>query len=522
MAKWIEYLLKKKPADEDMLMLEDAETHNNKRVSFSGIADWLIEKMKKNNLISGALRFKGSSAYAALPGKGAAENDYYYCSDGDGTHGPGYYAWNGSSWIWIGNNDKGIDKSLKVEGAAAEAAATGEAIASLKEDKANKITYLEYGVNVTNGERGYQCQSIVDLSQPIYIVITPKTTNTFNVFLTHGTREVQFLTSYTINGGESYTWEFNSEFIDAISQQYGKNTYDDEWRINIRNATNSMNYFYSIYIKENERVEKNNCVYVSSLKIEGTFSLPSSACNYMQMKHKNEPCCVYIKNGIYIEKLTDNFPYAPINIADSMISVIGESRDNVIINITNSNTKQNRIMHIGGFQTVKNITMHVFADETYKGNNGNNPYVIHNDDTYNEYNDHYTTTVENCVLYSECSSPVGAGLHGKQTQIYKDVTCIYNSKYDNQQGALYIHGASNEGQIPDGVIIDGCIAISKNGALALAMPSVTSFVPYTETPTTIRRTILATSGSAEVATDFKATHKMTNDSKLNSNAYINI
>lgn len=139
MAKWIEYLLKKKPADEDMLMLEDAESHNNKRVSFSGIADWLIEKMKKNNLISGALRFKGSSSYAALPGKGAAENDYYYCSDGDGTNGPGYYAWNGSSWNWIGNNDKGIDKSLKVEGAAAEAAATGEAIASLKEDVYNQV-----------------------------------------------------------------------------------------------------------------------------------------------------------------------------------------------------------------------------------------------------------------------------------------------------------------------------------------------------------------------------------------------
>lgn len=134
MAKWIEYLLKKKPADEDMLMLEDAESHNNKRVSFSGIADWLIEKMKKNNLISGALRFKGSSSYAALPGKGAAENDYYYCTDGDGTHGPGYYAWNGSSWIWIGSNDKGIDSTLQVEGAAAESAATGAAIASLKEE----------------------------------------------------------------------------------------------------------------------------------------------------------------------------------------------------------------------------------------------------------------------------------------------------------------------------------------------------------------------------------------------------
>ena len=161
MPKWIEYVLKKKPADEDMLMLEDAESKSNKRVSFSGIADWLIEKMKKNNLISGALRFKGSSSYAALPGKGAAENDYYYCTDGDGTHGPGYYAWNGSSWIWIGNNDKGIDKSLKVEGAAAEAAATGEAIASLKEDIANNMDANGLVINSFDGEfqNGYYSSS---------------------------------------------------------------------------------------------------------------------------------------------------------------------------------------------------------------------------------------------------------------------------------------------------------------------------------------------------------------------------
>lgn len=177
MPKWIEYVLKKKPADEDMLMLEDAESKSNKRVSFSGIADWLIEKMKKNNLISGALRFKGSSSYAALPGKGAAENDYYYCTDGDGTHGPGYYAWNGSSWIWIGNNDKGIDKSLKVEGAAAEAAATGEAIASLKEDLdvlggkyvGQKISF-EDGIYINTETRKIQTQDYFSLSYPIKVL----------------------------------------------------------------------------------------------------------------------------------------------------------------------------------------------------------------------------------------------------------------------------------------------------------------------------------------------------------------
>lgn len=187
MAKWIEYLLKKKPADEDMLMLEDAETHNNKRVSFSGIADWLIEKMKKNNLISGALRFKGSSAYAALPGKGAAENDYYYCTDGDGTHGPGYYAWNGSSWIWIGNNDKGIDKSLKVEGAAAEAAATGEAVASLNEAVSDLDSFVgiifENGYITSNGVEvtgsGYKKTNFIPCFEGIIVTFIADTANPY-------------------------------------------------------------------------------------------------------------------------------------------------------------------------------------------------------------------------------------------------------------------------------------------------------------------------------------------------------
>lgn len=520
MAKWIEYLLKKKPADEDMLMLEDAETHNNKRVSFSGIADWLIEKMKKNNLISGALRFKGSSSYAALPGKGAAENDYYYCTDGDGTHGPGYYAWNGSSWIWIGNNDKGIDKSLKVEGAAAEAAATGEAIASLKEDLIEKIMYLESNITVTDGERAHRTNAVLDMSQPVYVSITPTTLNTFNVFITHEDEEVQFLTALNINGGKTHTFVFNREIIDNVAKTYGINAYDDNWRVNIRNATNSKNYRYSIFIKENEKVDYDKKVYVSSTKDAGTFSLVSYACNYLKSKYNNVPCTVFVKNGIYEEKPITEFPYAPINVADTMINIIGESVDGVIINLTNSSQKQNRIMHIGGFQTIANMTLNVLADETYRGNTGNNPYVIHNDDTYNGFSGHYSTTVENCKLYSECSPPIGAGLHGNQTQIYRNVVFIYNGKHDSG-GCLYVHGASNEGQIPDGLIIDGCTAISKNGTVALTLPSVSGYTPYTETPVTIRRTILATNGDTEVATDFKLTHKLTSDSKLNSNDYIN-
>lgn len=383
-----------------------------------------------------------------------------------------------------------------------------------------KIMYLESNVTVTDGERGHRTNAKLDMSQPIYVSITPTTTNTFNVFITHEETEVQFLTALNINGGETHTFVFNREIIDNVAKDYGINAFDDKWRVNIRNATNSKNYRYSIFTKENEKVLHDKKVYVSSTKDAGTFSLVSYACNYLKAKYDNVPCTVFVKNGVYEEKPITEFPYAPINIADTMINIIGESVDGVIINLTNSSQKQNRIMHIGGFQTIANMTLNVLADDTYQGNNGNNPYAIHNDDTYNDFTGHYSTTVENCKLYSECSSPIGGGLHGNQTQIYRNVVFIYNSKHDGG-GCLYVHGASNEGQIPDGLIIDGCTAISKNGTLALTLPSVVGYTPYTETPVTIRRTILATNGDTEVASDFKSTHKLTSDSKLNSNDYIN-
>ena len=390
----------------------------------------------------------------------------------------------------------------------------------LKEDLMENIMYLESNVTVTDGQRGHRTNAVLDMSQPIYVSVTPTTTNTFNVFITHGETEVQFLTALNINGGETHTWVFDRQIIDNIAKDYGINAFDDNWRVNIRNATNSKNYRYSIFIKENEKVEYNKKVYVSSTKESGTFSLVSYACNYLKAKYNNVPCTVFVKNGVYEEKPITEFPYAPINVADTMINIIGESVDGVIINLTNSSQKQNRIMHIGGFQTIANMTLNVLADATYQGNTGNNPYVIHNDATYSNFTGHYSTTVENCKLYSECSSPIGGGLHGNQTQIYRNVVFIYNSIYDTG-GCLYVHGASNEGQIPDGLIIDGCTAISKNGTVALTLPSIAGYTPYTETPVTIRRTILATNGDTEVDNNFKETHKLTSDSKLNSNNNIN-
>lgn len=154
MPNWTDYTKKQQPSDNDLMMIEDVDANANKRLEFSGLADWIVEKLKKNNVISGALKFKGSSAYASLP-TNPEQNDYYYSPDGNGTDGAGYYAWDGTAWIFIGNNDKGVDSTFTVEGAAADSKAVGNKFAkvdsetaSLKEDLGNSVDGILNGAKI--------------------------------------------------------------------------------------------------------------------------------------------------------------------------------------------------------------------------------------------------------------------------------------------------------------------------------------------------------------------------------------
>ena len=68
----------------------------------------LAEKANKDE-VTNVMTPKGNIAYASLPITGNEVGDYYYCPDGDGTHGAGNYVWNGASWFFGGTGDEGYN-----------------------------------------------------------------------------------------------------------------------------------------------------------------------------------------------------------------------------------------------------------------------------------------------------------------------------------------------------------------------------------------------------------------------------
>jgi hypothetical protein len=68
----------------------------------------LAEKANKDE-VTNVMTPKGNIAYASLPTTGNEIGWYYYCPDGDGTHGAGNYVWNGASWYFGGTGDEGYN-----------------------------------------------------------------------------------------------------------------------------------------------------------------------------------------------------------------------------------------------------------------------------------------------------------------------------------------------------------------------------------------------------------------------------
>lgn len=81
---------------------------SQKGIDISDLNRRIAEKVNKDE-VTNVMTPKGNIAYASLPTSGNEVGWYYYCPDGDGTHGAGNYVWNGTSWFFGGTGDEGYN-----------------------------------------------------------------------------------------------------------------------------------------------------------------------------------------------------------------------------------------------------------------------------------------------------------------------------------------------------------------------------------------------------------------------------
>lgn len=231
------------------------------------------------------------------------------------------------------------------------------------------------------------------------------------------------------------------------------------------------------------------------------------------------PCTILIRKGEYTldaSKATEETRWSVLWTGQRDISFIGEDREHTIISMTNDVGYSARIFDITGKCKIANLTIKNLMGEGWDGPRSHNPYVIHNDGVY-AADAPYDTVVENCHVYSEMFTPVGAGLQNYQRQVYKDCTFEFVGTDSNlsQWGALYIHGPGDTTAANCSVLVDNCTMISRNGTKAMVLPDVEGSLQYTDIPVTIRRCIGYTNG-ATVTDVNKERCAITEDSALNN------
>jgi hypothetical protein len=293
---------------------------------------------------------------------------------------------------------------------------------------------------------------------------------------------------------------------------------------------NSFDVWYDKITKETLRKLDKKTFTVDKSGKDCDFISVGSAINFLKSTFDviANPYVLFIKNGLYDKEWRtgepEPYPYAVIEKGSNKISLIGESVNGTILQYTNTSTSRLKVLDIGGECSIENLTVNCLNDGTYvNGSAGGHQacYAIHNDSSYAGEGSAHNTVVKNVVLFSRCSSPIGAGLHKNQKQIYKNVKATSSSITGQSLGAVYVH---NSGTALDtgGMSVDivDCEAVALDGTQAIILPDTGIGDSFTIIPCLFQKNLLYTTGSTETSVT-NATHLILPYSKLNSNAVLN-
>lgn len=317
---------------------------------------------------------------------------------------------------------------------------------------------------------------IFDPTQPTYAKITniDSAAGYFRINYMVDNQTVEYGSTVLLNPGQSVTWTVSSlqSYPNIEQGWYASDNYNlKTTTIGVTN-TNTKQAVIDVWNKKDEYpLHENNEVWVTANQKPGYFTDLLGALFFIKNKIDvdNKPCTIRIESGTYT--LTSISSRAPVlNKGANKINIIGEDPYNTIIQLTNNNGANNQIMDIGGACVIENLTLkNLRAGNSYSLNN--NPYALHNDRDPADTSARYTTLVKNCILYSEMFTPLGAGLRKNQKQIYENVTFIYKGP-EALHAPIYIHSPGISGDMPIGLEIKNCIAISQNGTRCMVLPDV--------------------------------------------------
>lgn len=249
----------------------------------------------------------------------------------------------------------------------------------------------------------------------------------------------------------------------------------------------------------------------------GHFFSVAQACDFARDAFDvvNNAVTVFIRNGLYDHEAPKNvamgYPYAIINKGANRISLIGESRDGVIVSYENNSVNRAKIIEAGGECTVANMTVNCLNDESYTDASAGGHqacYCVHVD-SVSAASERYFTTIRNCKLFSTCHSPVGAGLADNQTIRLDGCECVSDTHVGTSTGAATIHASTDAAAKNMAVEIIGCRLLSLDGTKALYMPDVEGGAPFTQVDVTLLGNTYYTTGPEITDADFLSRHKLT-------------
>lgn len=460
----------------------------------------LAQKANKDDVTS-VMTPKGTLAYASLPNTGNEVGWYYYCPDGDGTHGAGNYVWNGTSWFFGGTGDEGYTKlknelndKLGIDTVLLKSLRTDYNEDVPMDDLANDFVY-------TLGDFSQVPKGTTKISLDIYsggghgeiFLYRPDATyqrllvyrkrynftsgvNKVEISLTDkdfgnadylkiaifaetaGAFKTQSGFLYKYTNGDPFTFYMEYAKIDTTPGGYvDAPTY---WSGNV--ATNKVYPCIDVYFTRPVEKRKKSVITVSQDGTKDFTTIMEAVRNAGDCD--NNPVTILIYEGVYDEVVYLRNKHN--------ISLKGVNRDKCIIKNTTGQYYATPVMVNGDF-TIENLTLRMeengfypeYTDNVFTTYPG---YALHIDGNSKDISKETVGRIRNCTCYSEAFPAVGMGVNQNQTIIFENCEFVRNCtkdyfKRDNWRGAFVGHSSNYPTAPNQNLTIKDCIFKSNYG-----------------------------------------------------------